>query len=51
MVKAARFTGVTMVSTGASGNDVEIPQVVHSQPPAGFSKNDYGWSNAFGFKF
>ena len=22
-----------------------------SQPPAGFSKNDYGWSNAFGFKF
>ena len=22
-----------------------------SQPPAGFSKNDYGWSNGFGFKF
>src|SRR5688572_23162406 len=22
-----------------------------SQPPEGFSKNDYGWSNAFGFKF
>ena len=22
-----------------------------SAPPAGFSKNDYGWSNAFGFKF
>jgi len=22
-----------------------------SQPPPGFSKNDYGWSNAFGFKF
>jgi len=22
-----------------------------SEPPAGFSKNDYGWSNAFGFKF
>jgi putative salt-induced outer membrane protein YdiY len=22
-----------------------------SQPAAGFSKNDYGWSNAFGFKF
>jgi putative salt-induced outer membrane protein YdiY len=22
-----------------------------SQPPSGFSKNDYGWSNAFGFKF
>lgn len=22
-----------------------------SQPPAGFSRNDYGWSNAFGFKF
>ena len=22
-----------------------------SQPPTGFSKNDYGWSNAFGFKF
>jgi putative salt-induced outer membrane protein YdiY len=22
-----------------------------SQPPAGFSSNDYGWSNAFGFKF
>jgi len=22
-----------------------------SLPPAGFSKNDYGWSNAFGFKF
>jgi hypothetical protein len=22
-----------------------------SQPPAGFSNNDYGWSNAFGFKF
>ena len=22
-----------------------------SKPPEGFSKNDYGWSNAFGFKF
>ena len=22
-----------------------------SLPPTGFSKNDYGWSNAFGFKF
>jgi putative salt-induced outer membrane protein YdiY len=22
-----------------------------SQPPAGLSKNDWGWSNAFGFKF
>jgi putative salt-induced outer membrane protein YdiY len=22
-----------------------------SQPPEGFSKNDYGWSNGFGFKF
>jgi putative salt-induced outer membrane protein YdiY len=22
-----------------------------SQPPGGFSQNDYGWSNAFGFKF
>jgi len=22
-----------------------------SDPPEGFSKNDYGWSNAFGFKF
>ena len=22
-----------------------------SQPPEGFSSNDYGWSNAFGFKF
>jgi len=22
-----------------------------SLPPSGFSKNDYGWSNAFGFKF
>ena len=22
-----------------------------SQPPQGFSKNDYGWSNSFGFKF
>ena len=22
-----------------------------SAPPEGFSKNDYGWSNAFGFKF
>jgi putative salt-induced outer membrane protein YdiY len=22
-----------------------------SQPPASFSKNDYGWSNSFGFKF
>lgn len=22
-----------------------------SRPPSGFSKNDYGWSNAFGFKF
>jgi putative salt-induced outer membrane protein YdiY len=22
-----------------------------NQPPGGFSKNDYGWSNAFGFKF
>jgi hypothetical protein len=22
-----------------------------SKPPDGFSKNDYGWSNAFGFKF
>jgi hypothetical protein len=22
-----------------------------SQPPEGFSKNDYGWSNTFGFKF
>jgi putative salt-induced outer membrane protein YdiY len=22
-----------------------------SQPPSGFSKNDYGWSNSFGFKF
>ena len=22
-----------------------------SKPPAGFSKNDYGWSNSFGFKF
>jgi putative salt-induced outer membrane protein YdiY len=22
-----------------------------NQPPTGFSKNDYGWSNAFGFKF
>jgi hypothetical protein len=22
-----------------------------STPPEGFSKNDYGWSNAFGFKF
>ena len=22
-----------------------------SRPPAGFSENDYGWSNAFGFKF
>jgi hypothetical protein len=22
-----------------------------SQPPEGFSKNDYGWSNSFGFKF
>ena len=22
-----------------------------SQPPEGFSANDYGWSNAFGFKF
>jgi putative salt-induced outer membrane protein YdiY len=22
-----------------------------SEPPEGFSKNDYGWSNAFGFKF
>ena len=22
-----------------------------SQPPVGFSSNDYGWSNAFGFKF
>ena len=22
-----------------------------SKPPVGFSKNDYGWSNAFGFKF
>jgi hypothetical protein len=22
-----------------------------SQPPEGFSNNDYGWSNAFGFKF
>ena len=22
-----------------------------SHPPEGFSKNDYGWSNAFGFKF
>ena len=22
-----------------------------SRPPAGFSSNDYGWSNAFGFKF
>ena len=22
-----------------------------SQPPQGFSSNDYGWSNAFGFKF
>jgi putative salt-induced outer membrane protein YdiY len=22
-----------------------------SEPPAGLSKNDYGWSNAFGFKF
>jgi putative salt-induced outer membrane protein YdiY len=22
-----------------------------SKPPSGFSRNDYGWSNAFGFKF
>jgi hypothetical protein len=22
-----------------------------SKPPAGFSNNDYGWSNSFGFKF
>ena len=22
-----------------------------NKPPLGFSKNDYGWSNAFGFKF
>jgi hypothetical protein len=22
-----------------------------NQPPDGFSKNDYGWSNSFGFKF
>ena len=22
-----------------------------SQPPEGFSRNDYGWSNSFGFKF
>src|SRR6185436_6117926 len=22
-----------------------------SKPPSGFSKNDYGWSNAFGYKF
>jgi hypothetical protein len=22
-----------------------------SKPPEGFSKNDYGWSNGFGFKF
>jgi putative salt-induced outer membrane protein YdiY len=22
-----------------------------SKPPVGFSKNDYGWSNSFGFKF
>ncbi len=22
-----------------------------NKPPAGFSKNDYGWSNGFGFKF
>jgi len=22
-----------------------------SKPPSGLSKNDYGWSNGFGFKF
>jgi hypothetical protein len=22
-----------------------------NQPPEGFSKNDYGWSNSFGFTF
>ena len=30
---------------------VSIFENFDSEPPAGLSKNDYGWSNAFGFKF